>query len=138
MAGLFWVLWRPQTRFFVYNVPIAVPFAAFVLDRSDPRHPAARAGLALDALVVALALCRVFVPPFPFVSGHALFTTYAALSARGWVLRTTAALVVVQVAHFKLFVSGGWQSLVGGLAAAILAAAVRRRLARRRVLGRRP
>jgi len=72
-----------------------------------------------------LALLRVFVPPWPFISGHALFSVYAALTARGWALRAVALIVLTQVVYGKLFMSGGWQSLLGGVGAAILFSGLR-------------
>jgi hypothetical protein len=114
--------------FLVYNVPIAVPFALFSLERGRERATRPRAAFALDALVLALALARVFVPPFPYASGHALFAAYAAATAARWPLRATASLVLIEVAVVKLFFSGGWVSLVAGLALAALFAVAHRRI----------
>jgi hypothetical protein len=131
-TGLFfWRLWHPSARFYVYNLPIALPFAAFFLDRLTPRPPPAPAAQAIDALVLFLALLRVFAPPLPYASGHALFTGYAALTARRWPLRATAALVLAQVAFMKVFVTGGVASLLAGLALASIAAALRTAALRR-------
>lgn len=109
-----------------HYVPIAVPFAAFFFDRLLPR-PVRGARSAIDATVLGLALLRVLAPPLPFVSGHALFATYASLTAHRWPLRATALAVFVHVAYIKLFAGGGWLSFVGGVLAAGVAAWLRRR-----------
>jgi hypothetical protein len=120
--------WHPSWDFYFYNVPIAVPFAAFFLDRLLPNREPRAVGLALDAAVLALALSRVFIPPFPFVSGHTLFCAYAAATARRWPLRATAALVLLQVIYAKTVMGGGWRSMSGALAVAAAAIVVRRRV----------
>lgn len=110
-----------------YNAPIAAPFLAIFLDRLFPRPERPRTVLAIDVLVIALALMRVVVPPLPFISGHALFAGYATLSARRWPLRGLAFAVLVHVVWVKLYVTGGVWSMLGGLAAAGLAFGARRR-----------
>ncbi|HEY0706178.1 MAG TPA: hypothetical protein VGG33_05240 [Polyangia bacterium] len=126
VAWFFTQVWHASSQSVVYNVPIAIPFAAIFFDRLFPA-PARPRTLALDAAVIGLALLRVFAPPLPFVSGHALFVGYAALSARRWPLRFTALAVLGQVIYFKLFVMGGWLSLVAGLLAAAVAAHLHQR-----------
>ena len=107
--------WNPPFDFYFYNVPIAVPFVAFFLDRLVPSREPRWTPLAIDAAVLALALARVFIPPFPFVSGHTLFTAYATGTARRWPLRLTALAVLLQVIYAKTILGGGWQSMVGAL-----------------------
>jgi hypothetical protein len=127
-AGLaFWAAWHPKASFYSYNIPVAVPFAAFFLDRFGHRH---RSGLVVDAAVLVLALLRVAAPPLPFASGHALFAGYAAATAYGWVLRATAAVVMLHVIYVKLFVTGGFWSLLAGLVTAMLATVLRRHFTR--------
>jgi hypothetical protein len=112
VALAFRAAWHPRADFYIYNIPIAVPFAAFFLDRwAQP----ARRGLLVDAAVLTLALLRVVAPPLPFASGHVLFAAYATATAVGWVLRATAAIVLAHIIYMKLFVTGGWQSMVFGL-----------------------
>jgi hypothetical protein len=123
--------WNPPFDFYFYNVPIAVPFVAFFLDRLVPSREPRWAPLAIDAEVLALALARVFIPPFPFVSGHTLFTAYTTGTARRWPLRLTAAAVLLQVIYAKTILGGGWQSMVGGLVAAGAFVAVRGRITQR-------
>lgn len=99
--------------FFLYLVPIAVPFTAFLLDRVArlPNTPAGQ--WAIDVPVLALSLARG-VYSIPLISGHALFLTYALLTTRSWVARFAAAVVLGEVAYLKLFV---WHDLTffGGL-----------------------
>jgi hypothetical protein len=123
--------WNPRFDFYFYNVPIAVPFVAFFLDRLAPSREPRWAPLAVDAAVLALALARVFIPPFPFVSGHTLFTAYAAGTARRWPLRLTATAVLLQVIYAKTILGGGWQSMIGGLFVAAAFVVGRRRVAPR-------
>jgi len=123
--------WNPSGRSYLEYVPIGAVLAAFLCDRLLPRRAGGARGAAWDAGVLALALMRVFIPPLPFVSGHTLFATYAALTARRWPLRALALLVLAEVTYVKIFASGDWRSLLGGLAVAGIAAAARGRLDRR-------
>jgi hypothetical protein len=127
VALAFRAAWHPAPSFYEYNIPIAVPLAAFILERLQQTRSR---GLVVDGAVLVLALLRVFAPPLPFASGHALFSAYAAATAQGWVLRVTAALVVLHVIYVKLFVTGGWTSMVSGLVLAVAAAWLRHRISR--------
>ena len=110
--GLFATLrWQVQPHLLAYDLPIALPFAAFFLDRACNRWP--RLSL-VDGMVLALAIARVVIPPFPFASGHVLFTSYAAMTARGWVLRWSALVVLVVSLTYKLAI---WQDLATPLPA---------------------
>jgi hypothetical protein len=124
VAIFFRTVWHSPDSL-VYNVPVAAPFAAFLFDRLLPRPSRRWAPALFDLGVLGLALLRVFAPPMPFVSGHTLFTAYAALTARRWPLRMLAAGVLLHVTYVKLFVTGGWISLVAGLGVAGLAALLR-------------
>jgi hypothetical protein len=130
VALAFFVLWHPPALVYVYNVPIAAPLAAFLLERGLARPRRSRAQLALDAVVIGLALLRVAAPPLPFASGHALFAAYATATARRWPLRALAGTVLLQVIVMKLLVTPGVSSMVVGLALAAIAAAASMRLAR--------
>ena len=113
-----------------YDVPIAVPFVAFLFDRAQRHRDLRPAQWIVDLPTVALALTRAVVP-VPFVSGHALFLTYAFLTSRSWVVRITAALVMLDVAYFKLFV---WYDVgfFGGIALGCALAWLFSRFARQR------
>ncbi len=140
VAIAFRVAWNPPAGFYAYNVPIAVPFAAFFLDRWSSllrggAHEVAsargqRQALAIDAAILILALLRVAAPPLPFASGHTLFAAYAAATSQSWVLRATAALVLAHVVYLKVFVTGGFWSMAAGLAIAAAATLLRRHLTR--------
>lgn len=118
------VAWNPGPGSYLEYVPIGGVFAAFIWDRVFPARSENAWLVVCDVIVVALALMRVFVPPLPLISGHALFSAYAALTARQWPLRAISLIVLAQVMYGKLFVSGGWLSMLGGLAVAILLAAL--------------
>jgi hypothetical protein len=119
------IAWNPPISSYLDYAPIVAVFAAFLWDRLLPRWSGNARPAICDAAVVALALMRVFIPPLPFVSGHTLLATYAALTARRWPLRAIALVVLAQVVYMKVFASGGWRSMVGGLAVAGIAAAIR-------------
>ena len=125
-AALLRISWNPSTDSYVQDVPIGAVFAAFLWDRVIAGWSGHARPAICDAVVVALALMRVFVPPLPFVSGHTLFAAYAALTARRWPLRAIALVVLAGVAYTKLFASGDWSSMLGGLVVAGIAAAIRR------------
>jgi hypothetical protein len=126
--GFFTSVWDSPNSFLWYNVPIAAPFVAFFLDRLFPEPARPPAAFWIDAIVIGLALLRVVAPPFPFVSGHVLFTAYAAMTARRWPLRTLAVVVLVHLVWIKLFVTGGVGSMAGGFVVSALAAAGRGRV----------
>ena len=60
----------------------------------------------IDLVVIALSLIRALVP-LPLVSGHALFLSYALLTVPSVVVRTSAALVLLEVIYLKIFI---WQA----------------------------
>ncbi len=124
------IAWNPSGRSYLEYVPIGAVLAAFLCDRFLPRWSGGPRYATWDAIVLALALMRVVVPPLPFISGHTLFATFAALTARRWPLRALALSVLAEVMYVKLFASGGWKSMLGGLAVAGIAAAARGRLER--------
>jgi hypothetical protein len=128
IASWFWRAWHPGPRFYAFNLPLAPPFAAFVLERLVGHRSRA---LMVDVAVVTLALARVFVPPFPFMSGHVLFTSYAMLTAARWPLRASAALALLCSLYVKLIVWGDWKTPLPALLVAGAAAFLRRRLATR-------
>jgi hypothetical protein len=119
------IAWNPPAATYVHYVPIAAVFASFFWDRLFPRISRTLRHAICDFIVVALSLMRVFVPPLPFVSGHTLFASYAALTAQRWPLRAIALVALAEVVYTKLFASGGWLSMVGGFAMAALLAAGR-------------
>jgi len=128
-AALVAVTFHGEMQFFLltYYVPIGVPFVAFLFDRADRWLETTWLQRIVDLCVLILALARA-VAPVPLISGHTLFLVYALLSSRSWVVRVTAALVLLEVIYLKVFV---WRdpTLIGGAAAACLAAWVFRRVA---------
>ncbi len=98
-----------------YSVPIAIPFVAYLFDRTQC-WPEIR--WVLDVPVLLLALSRAFVP-VPLISGHALFLTYAVLTTRLPIARWTALLMLLYVVYLKAFM---WQdgTLIGGFALGIV------------------
>ena len=114
---------------YVYVVPIVVPFIAFLFDRLAEIRDGRRICFLVDALVVGAAMMRV-VSHLPFVSGHALFLSYAILRPGSLVTRITAAIVMVEVVYLKFFVWGDLVTPLTGIALGLLSAVVVRRLTR--------
>ncbi len=106
-----------------YMTPIAVPFVAFTIERLENLLTLKMWPLLLDALVVALALSRVFYP-VPFISGHVLFLTYALLTVRRRVSRVFAALVLLQTLVLKVFFWRDLRTPFGGIILGVLGAAI--------------
>ncbi len=129
---LAWCVWKPGGRFYYYNVPIAVPFAAFVFEsivklRDSGFIKKAMAGIGFDVLVLSVAIARAFYP-IPLFSGHVLFTTYAVFSGRSLFLRIVAGVVLIQVVFSKFVLWGDGQTVWGGFLLAILCVLGRKRL----------
>jgi len=114
---------------YVYVVPIVVPFIAFLFDRAAEICDGRRICFLVDALVIGTAMMRV-VSHLPFVSGHALFLTYAILRPGSLVTRVTAAMVMVEVVYLKVFVWGDLVTPLTGTALGLLSAVVVRRITR--------
>lgn len=102
-----------------YFAPIGVPFVAFLFERAE-RWPASSAPWLMDIPLVIVSFARAMVP-IPFISGHALFLSYAIFTTRTRVARWTAVIVLIQVAYVKIFV---WHdpTIVGGIVLGIFAA----------------
>jgi hypothetical protein len=97
-----------------YFMPVGIPFVACIFDRAEgwrSFHPIQRAA---DLFVLALSLVRIAIA-VPLVSGHALFLTHAMLSSRSWVVRGTAAAVLLEVGYLKIFLFHDNITLVGGI-----------------------
>jgi hypothetical protein len=93
---------------FFYVAPIVVPFVAFLFDRAERFRKLNVFHVAVDAVVVGLAIGRV-VGNVPLISGHTLFLTYAILSSRSVIVKVTALLLMVQTVYLKYFV---WHDFV--------------------------
>lgn len=109
-----WVL-HANPEMVLYATPVVAPFVAFLLERWLTRPVPLLRRLALDAAVIGLAGLRVVAPPWPYASGHALFTTYAALTAPGPVSRALAVVVLAQTLFTKLVLWHDWRSPLAGL-----------------------
>jgi hypothetical protein len=124
-----WATWRfsgdARASQYLYVVPIVVPFVAFIVDRISSFRKASVLELGVDTLVVGTAMMRV-IGDVPYVSGHALFLSYALLRPGSSVVtRITAGLVLVEVLYLKFF---AWHDQItpvtgtclGGLSALIV------------------
>lgn len=111
---------------YIYVVPIVLPFVAFLFDRAERFSRTQLIQLALDILVVGTAMWRV-IGNVPFVSGHALFLSYALLSTNTRVARITSAVVILQVIYMKYIFWHDWITPTSGIALGTMAALIRRR-----------
>ena len=111
---------------FMYVLPIIVPFVAFVFDRAEQFSGARLFELILDSAVVVTSIMRA-IGDVPFVSGHALFLSYAIARPGRRLTKITAAAVMIQVLYLKFYV---WHDLITpitGAALGLLAALIVRR-----------
>ncbi|MCC6876902.1 MAG: hypothetical protein IT378_21535 [Sandaracinaceae bacterium] len=111
--------------FLYYTLPIAVPFAAFLIERLADRGAISAA--LVDASVIVLSISRAFYP-VPFVSGHVLFTAYAFATANSRAVRWSAALVLAEVMVLKLALWGDFGTPAGALSIAVIGWRVHTRL----------
>lgn len=119
--------WQPAnlsfSGSFFYVIPIIVPFVAFLFDRAEHWSTSGVVRPLIDVLIVGLAIGRV-VANVPLVSGHTLFLTYALFSSRSWVVRISAAVVMLQVLYLKYIVWHDWVTSSSGIVLGLLAALV--------------
>ena len=107
-----WLIW--------YLMPVGVVFVAFILDRLKELEHASVQWLIMDLFVVLLSLARA-VTPIPFYSGHALFLSYALLTARSLVVKILSMGVFLQVVYLKLVKWDDWVTLTVGILVGSLA-----------------
>lgn len=112
---------------YLYVAPIVAPFVAFLFDLAERFRQSPPLGLVVDVLVVGTAVWRA-VGHVPFVSGHALFLSYALLSGRSRVTQITAAVVLLEVIYLKYFVWHDWVTPSTGMLLGSAAAFLVRRL----------
>jgi hypothetical protein len=134
-----WMRWRfpggDLANNFIYVLPIIVPFVAFLFSRAQRWPEAGMLELGIDFLVVGTSMMRV-VGDVPYVSGHALFLTYAIARPGSVLARVTATLVMIQVVYLKFFVWHDLATPVAGTTLGLAAAFFVRRLGpRRRPIG---
>lgn len=105
----------------VYYVPIGVPFVAWLFERFERRAEMKRARLLIDLPILVLSLTRaVNYTYLLYISGHALFLTYAFVTSRTVVVRVTTAVVMIEVVYFKVEIQRD-PSLLGGIVLGVLA-----------------
>jgi hypothetical protein len=114
-----------RAYFLTYDVPIALPFVLFLLDRLTIVNRITLIGKSLEFAVLTVALIRSVIP-LPLVSGHALFLSYALATSSSWITRIAATIVLLEVAYFKVF---AWndETIVGGIVTGLIAAYLFRR-----------
>lgn len=111
---------------YYYVAPIVVPFIAFLFDRVETFRQSTVISLVVGALVILTAMWRVF-GDVPYVSGHALFLTYALLSTRSRVAQITAAIVMMEVICLKFFLWRDFITPSSGIILGSVAAIITRR-----------
>jgi len=102
-----------------YFVPICVPFVAFLFDRAARWNEIKAAQWLVEVPVIFFAILRALVS-VPFISGHALFLSYALITSRSWVAKITTLIVYLEVAFLKIIMWKDttfiWGTLIGLLA----------------------
>lgn len=127
------VFFKRQEQYFylTYIVPIGFPFVGFLFDRINfaigknfSRFKDYFPNL-IDVLIVALGIARTVIR-IPLISGHALFLTYALLTVKSWWVRIPTAIVLLEVAYFKILV---WHdvTIVGGIIVGVIGFLLRKR-----------
>lgn len=108
-----------RTVLIVYHAPVGMAFTAFALDRLKYRRAIPIRQALIEIPVLALALSRALLP-VPFISGHALFLSYALVTEQLAPARAVAAVVLFEVILLKLFVFQDG-TLPGGIALGLAA-----------------
>lgn len=111
---------------FMYVLPIIVPFVAFCFDRAEQFSGTGWLAWILDCAVVFTSMMRA-LGDVPFVSGHALFLSYAIARPGRRLTKITAAVVMIQVIYLKIFVWHDLVTPVTGTALGLFAAVIVRR-----------
>jgi hypothetical protein len=123
LAAIGVVVWsfngEREIFYLYYNVPLVFPFVCYLFDRAERRHQFSRTQWILEVVVIGLALSRAFFPT-PFISGHALFLSYSALSSRAWLAKISAVAIFLEVIWVKTFLLFDPVTPGGGLFVAIL------------------
>jgi hypothetical protein len=113
----------------VYDVPILIPFAMFMLDRLASFNETTLTGKGIDFITLAAAITRAFIN-VPIISGHTLFLVYAIVTSSSKLTRATCVLVLIEVAYIKIFI---WRdpTLIGGTVVGIIMGLAFRQLGRK-------
>jgi hypothetical protein len=122
--SVFYLRFSAWTLF--YNLPVGVAFLVFCFDRLLVLGRQPLAAYALDAILLAVAITRMFVL-VPFYSGHTVFLVYFVGTAHTPLARLVAFAVLVQVAIVKVMLGDG--TLISGALLAAAAVFVYRTLA---------
>ena len=131
VATFFGLRLSGEQRFyhFYYDVPIAAPFSAFVLERSLRFRRSGYVVNTFDAGVVCVALARAFLP-VPGYSGHVLFLLYALFISQSKTIRVLCALVLCQVLVVKFAFWNDYTTPLGAAGIASVALLVRAKLSK--------
>ena len=74
----------------------------------------------IDAIIIVTAMWRV-IGDVPYISGHAVFLTYAILSGYSYLGRISATIVMIEVVYLKVFIWNDWLSLTSGILLGVIA-----------------
>jgi len=94
-----------QTFLLTYYMPVGIPFVMFCFDRLERWLGIISWQRRLDVGVILVAMARAALL-IPFISGHALFLTYAFFTTQSRITRLASALVMLEVFYFKVLI---WQ-----------------------------
>ena len=105
---------------YYYVTPIVIPFVIFLIERAKNFQQESTITKLIDAIVIVTAMWRV-IGDVPYISGHALFLTYAILSAYTYLGRITAIIIMIEVVYLKVFIWNDWLSLTSGILLGVIA-----------------
>ena len=105
---------------YYYVTPIVIPFVVFLSERAKTFRLESPITKLIDAIVIVTAMWRV-IGDVPYISGHALFLTYAILSAYSYLGRITAIIIMIEVVYLKIVVWNDWLSLTSGILLGVIA-----------------
>ena len=125
MAGLLgsatWAVWSsihfsgPKLeRNLLYVVPIVCPFVTYWLDRAGRLVTTPRWRVVLDADITLTAMWKV-IGDVPLISGHALFLSYATMTAHTRVTFVVTLIALLETLYLKIWVWHDWVTLSSGL-----------------------
>ena len=101
-------------RNLLYVVPIVCPFVTYWLDRAGRISTTPRWRVVLDAVVTLTAMWKV-IGDVPLISGHALFLSYATMTAQTRVTFVVSLVALLETLYLKIWVWHDWVTLSTGL-----------------------
>ena len=112
---------------YYYVTPIVIPFVVFLIERAKNFRLESNITKLIDSIIIVTAMWRV-IADVPYISGHALFLTYAILSGYSYLGQISATIVMIEVFYLKVFIWNDWLSLLNGILLGVIAFLMAKRL----------